>query len=185
MPEFRRHQALIAEKLYPKSEQPVERLILCNVSEVLVGAVSMAVHGPAGRRIAGVRTLLVDPAFRRRAVASRLIQAAESQATCDEASRLWLYCSLPNYLYPGAPLNDSAIAQFAQAMGYSAVVNTYDMGVDLPHQSFCTPCSDGEILAVATQTQAPIMRRWASSVLPVFTLTTGVATHSVVCSNLV
>ncbi|AZD61021.1 hypothetical protein C4K18_3048 [Pseudomonas chlororaphis subsp. aurantiaca] len=168
MPEFRQHQALIEEKLYPKSEQPVERLILCHVSEVLVGAVSMAVHGLAGRRVAGVRTLLVDPAFRRRAVASRLIHAAESQATCDEASRLWLYCSLPNYLYPGAPLNDSAIAQFAQAMGYSGVVNTYDMGVDLQHQSFCTPCSDGEICAITTQAQAQQLLAFCGEHFPAF-----------------
>jgi len=168
MPEFRQHQTLIEEKLYPKSAQPVERLILCHVSEVLVGAVSMAVHGPEGSRVAGVRTLLVDPAFRRRAVATKLILAAESQAICDEASRLWLYCSLPNYLYPGAPLNNSAIAEFARAMGYSGVVNTYDMGVDLRHQSFRTSCSGGEICVITTQAQAQQLLAFCGEYFPAF-----------------
>ncbi|MBD8099205.1 GNAT family N-acetyltransferase [Pseudomonas fluorescens] len=168
MPELRQHQALIEEKLYPQAEGAVECLILCHVSDELVGAISMAIHGPAGRRVAGVRTLLVDPAFRKRGVASRLIRAAESQAVSHEASRVWLYCSLPNYLYPGAPLNDSAIAGFAQALGYAAVVNTYDMGVDLQHQSFNTACSEGEIRAVATPAQAAQLLAFCAEQFPAF-----------------
>src|SRR5437868_15512875 len=80
LPEFRQHRELIEEKLYPASEQETESLILCHASNVLVGATSMAAHGSSGRRVAGVRTLLVDPAYRRRAVATRLVRAAELEA---------------------------------------------------------------------------------------------------------
>lgn len=131
LPEFRAHPGVLKEKIFPSHAGPAEAVIGAFVEERLAGLAVTDVHsGPRGK-VGGVRILLVDPLFRRRGIGTSLVRAAEAQFRATGAARLWLYASLPNYLYPGAPRQDLEIAAFAGALGYDGASPTRDMGVDL------------------------------------------------------
>lgn len=129
--EFRTFVELIEEKLCPKHHGRHETLITCWRRNELVGAAAIDVHVMHQRRIGGVRLLLIDPMWRRRGVGSMVLKAAETRLLMQGVSRIWLYCSLPNYLFPGAPKNDLSIACFADKLGYRSIAQTRDVSVDL------------------------------------------------------
>ncbi|NHV28062.1 GNAT family N-acetyltransferase [Burkholderia sp. D-99] len=131
VPAFRSHPELIEEKLFPRYRGPDERLMIAMRGAELVAAASFDIHTTGERRIGGIRTILVDPTFRRRGVGRQLVEAVEKSVTSRGVDRIWLYCSVPNYLYPGAAAHDLSIAHFADALGYARRVSTHDMAVDL------------------------------------------------------
>ncbi|HEX8380693.1 MAG TPA: GNAT family N-acetyltransferase [Allosphingosinicella sp.] len=131
LPEMRAHPGVLEEKIFPGHAGADEAVIGAFVEDRLGGLAVTDVHsGPRGR-VGGVRILLVDPLLRRRGIGTSLVRSAEARFRQAGAARLWLYASLPNYLYPGAPSQDSDIAAFARALGYEHASPTRDMGVDL------------------------------------------------------
>ena len=166
--EFRQHPELIDEKILCHSTGQPQFLVLAYVGNRLVGLAVLAVHGSTPLHVAGVRILLVDPSYRRRRVGSDLVGAAQQLAKEYEAHRLWLYCSLPNYLYPGAPRNDESIAAFSRALGLRQLANTCDMGVDLEGLSLSQSFSGGVIEAVAGESQMYRLKAFCSAHFPAF-----------------
>lgn len=163
LPEFRQHPELADEKLLPSEHEPDQVGIGVRAGSALVGyAVLARFRARDGSSRGGVRCLLVDPAYRRRGVGSKLLDRAEIEFSKVSVDQVWLYVTPANYLYPGAPEHDAEIEAFSRAKGYSPRHTAIDMGVDLQVEREWPPIDPNLVSAVGDGpeecTDAELMR---------------------------
>ncbi|HEY65521.1 MAG TPA: GNAT family N-acetyltransferase [Caldilineae bacterium] len=97
----------------------------------LVGVILGGVREIDEGRMAWVRLITVDPAYRRRGIASQLLEELEGRLRADGLTRLRLGNSAPNYFWPGLDVRYTPAICFFQHHGFHRIGEAVDMEVDL------------------------------------------------------
>src|SRR5690349_5962976 len=89
-------------------------------------------------RVAWVRLVTVDPAYRRQGLASRLLEELESRLRADGLTRLAVANSMPAYFWPGVDLRYTPAVCFFLARGFTRHGDAVNMLVDLDARDWDT-----------------------------------------------
>lgn len=104
----------------------------------ILGGIREAEDGPA----AWVRLVAVDPAHRRRQVASRLLEKLEGRLRADGLQRLRVGNSAPSYFWPGLDVRYTAAFCFFQHHGFYRYGEAVNMTVDLSQCNWDTTAEE-------------------------------------------
>lgn len=97
----------------------------------LAGVMVGGVRQTQERLGAWVRLFAIDPADRRKGLATRLLGELESRLRADGHTRLQVANSVPNYFWPGLDIRYTAGLCFLQKAGFRRVGDAVNMQVDL------------------------------------------------------
>lgn len=98
-----------------------------------------------------IKLIVVDPAYRRRSIGSRLLQAVEAELP---AERLRAVESVPNYLVPGLDVRATEAILFFEKHGYVKFGECYNLVCEL-NQDFARPDPEGTQVRRASPTDRP------------------------------
>ncbi len=101
---------------------------------VMLGGVRETDEGP----MAWIRLVTVDPAYRRRGLASHLLEELEGRLRADGLRRLRVGNSAPNYFWPGLDVRFTSAFCFLQHHGFHRIGEAVDMQVDLAARDWDT-----------------------------------------------
>jgi mycothiol synthase len=116
--------------------------------ERLAGAMLGGTRAFDGQTGAWVRLFAVDPAYRGRGLASRLLNELEGRLRAGGLKRLLVGNSVPNYFWPGLDLRYTAALCFLLRSGFQRRGDAVNMQVDLAARSWDTADEEARLAAV-------------------------------------
>ncbi|GAB4564129.1 MAG: hypothetical protein Kow0047_13570 [Anaerolineae bacterium] len=111
----------------------------------LVGALLSGIREVESERVAWIRLLAVDPAYRRRGVASGMLAELEPLLRSRGIRRLLVGGSAPNYFWPGIDVRYTAGVCFLLAHGFHRSGEAVDMLVDLSRRDWDTAAEEARL----------------------------------------
>jgi mycothiol synthase len=127
----------LRRKLFADPEQNPELILAARESGRLVGvAVGVARSRDAGR-VGYVRLVATDPAFRRRGIATGLLDELERRLVADGATQIDVGGEGPVFLFPGVEVGYTAALCLFERRGYRIAHETSNMVVELAGRDFC------------------------------------------------
>ncbi|MCD6289110.1 MAG: GNAT family N-acetyltransferase [Anaerolineae bacterium] len=104
----------------------------------LIGTILGGVREMEDERMAWVRLIAIDPAYRRQGIASRLLEELEGRLRADGFTRLRLGNSAPSYFWPGLDVRYTPAYCFFERHGFHRIGEAIDMEVDLAARDWDT-----------------------------------------------
>jgi mycothiol synthase len=138
LPALRRHS------LNEPNPQPAYRLCMwdgARLAGAMLGGARIVEGQPAG----WVRLFAVEPAYRRRGLATQLLQELESRMRADGHRRLYVANSAPNYFWPGLDIRYTAALCLLQRAGFRRVGDAVNMQVDLAAHDWDTTVEEARL----------------------------------------
>ncbi len=108
----------------------------------LVGTLLGSVRETEGGRAASIRLLSVDPAYRRRGAASRLLRELEARLRADGFRTLRVGATAPIYFWPGLDVRYTPAFCFLQEHGFERSGEAVNMQVDLAAHDWNTSAEE-------------------------------------------
>ncbi len=108
---------------------------------VILGGVRETEEGP----MAWIRLVTVDPAYRRRGLASQLLEELEGRLRADGLKRLRIGNSAPNYFWPGLDVRFTSAYCFFERHGFYRIGEAVDMEVDLTARDWDTSAEEARL----------------------------------------
>src|SRR5262245_29012327 len=138
LPALRRH---ILDEPNP---QPAYRLCMWD-GAWLAGVMLGGARNVEGQAAGWVRLFAIDPAYRRRGLASHLLEQLESRMRVDGHRRLFVANSPPNYFWPGLDIRYTAALCLLQRAGFRRVGDAVNMQVDLTARDWDTTAEEARL----------------------------------------
>ena len=138
LPALRRHG------LNEPNPQPAYRLCMWDgtrLAGVMLGGARIVEGQPA----AWVRLFAIDPAYRRRGLATQLLEELEGRTRADGHRRLYVANSAPNYFWPGLDIRYTPALCLLQRAGFRRTADAVNMQVDLTARNWDTTAEEARL----------------------------------------
>jgi mycothiol synthase len=146
---------LLKEKLEGDPDWNAKNALICQDNGTIIGFMHVVVRDIYGEKRGYIKLMAVEPSYRRRGVASCLLQQLEAQFQKEKVSAIRIYDAPFNYFMPGVDPRYTEAVCFAKRMGFQRFGDSINMLVDLSKSNWNTEAEEKSLAFAGIEIKRP------------------------------